>query len=227
MSPAAAAEPLGVVPLADATEDPVRTRLVRSAAAVFAEKGYDGARVGEIARRAGLTTGAIYANFTGKSELLLEAIRHLSELELDKIVDVIASGADPLDAVAAMGSELATRDLDDREPLLIEAFVAVRRDPDVRDAIRDLIEQREATFAVLVEQARSQGQVIDEIDTDSVTRFCFALVFGFLLFDAMDFAHPEPTAWSAMLRRLVDSFRPGGSTGTAPAQTHETRGEQP
>ena len=52
------------------TSDATRDRLLDAAAAVFAEKGYDGAGVPEIARRAGLTTGAIYSRFTGKAELL-------------------------------------------------------------------------------------------------------------------------------------------------------------
>ena len=46
-----------------------------AAAAVCVERGYEGATVGEIARRAGVTTGAIYNHFGGRSELLVEAGR--------------------------------------------------------------------------------------------------------------------------------------------------------
>ena len=62
------------------TDDPIRERLVEAATAVFAERGYDGARVGDIARRAGLTTGAIYSNFTGKAQLLAAAQSPLGNL---------------------------------------------------------------------------------------------------------------------------------------------------
>ena len=37
--------------------------LIDAAAEVFAERGYDGAGVAEIARRAGVTTGAIYSRY--------------------------------------------------------------------------------------------------------------------------------------------------------------------
>ena len=37
---------------------------------MFAEKGYAGAGVAEIARRAGVTTGAIYSRYRGKDDLL-------------------------------------------------------------------------------------------------------------------------------------------------------------
>ena len=58
--------------------DDTTERLVTAAAQVFAERGYDGAGVQEIARRAGLTTGAIYSRFSGKAELLAEAIRQFT-----------------------------------------------------------------------------------------------------------------------------------------------------
>src|SRR3954453_18286633 len=54
--------------------DLTRDRLIDAAAQVFAERGYDRAGVQEIARRAGLTTGAIYGRFSGKAELLPGAI---------------------------------------------------------------------------------------------------------------------------------------------------------
>src|SRR5438045_7394502 len=57
-------------------------RLLEAAGEVFAEQGYDGVRVQDIARRAGLTTGAIYANFRNKAGLLLQAINSLSSTYL-------------------------------------------------------------------------------------------------------------------------------------------------
>src|SRR3954454_12756787 len=54
-------------------EKQARTRgeLLTTAAAVFAERGYDGASVEEIAEQAGYSHGAVYSNFAGKSDLFL------------------------------------------------------------------------------------------------------------------------------------------------------------
>ena len=57
--------------------------LIDAAAEVFAERGYDGAGVAEIARRAGVTTGAIYSRYSGKSELLLEALNRSFEMHMN------------------------------------------------------------------------------------------------------------------------------------------------
>src|SRR5258708_19895226 len=52
-------------------EKQARTRaaLLATAASVFAERGYQGASVEEIAERAGYSHGAVYSNFTGKEDL--------------------------------------------------------------------------------------------------------------------------------------------------------------
>ena len=70
----------------DEALDPTTARLVVAAAEVFAEQGYEGAGVAEIARRAGLTTGAIYSRFAGKAELLAEAIKPCTQRRVRRAV---------------------------------------------------------------------------------------------------------------------------------------------
>ena len=116
----------------DDAVDPIREKLVASAAVVFAEKGYDGAGVAEIARRAGYTTGAIYGRFTGKAELLLAAIEARSENELDQLFNEHRFEGKVTDILTTVGSHLVTDEMGPESALLLEAFVAARRDPEVR-----------------------------------------------------------------------------------------------
>src|SRR5919206_3124640 len=60
---------------AGATAADTRRRLLRAAADVFARRGYDGTRVSDIAEAAGLSNGAMYADFGSKAELLVGALR--------------------------------------------------------------------------------------------------------------------------------------------------------
>src|SRR5438876_576378 len=53
-----------------------RLRLLAAAEAVFARRGFHGASVDEIAREAGATTGALYANFAGKEDRFLQLFDH-------------------------------------------------------------------------------------------------------------------------------------------------------
>jgi len=52
-----------------------RQRILDTARAVFAEKGFDGARVDEIAQRAGVNKALIYYYFKSKDQLLQELLR--------------------------------------------------------------------------------------------------------------------------------------------------------
>ena len=57
-----------------------RERLLAAAAEVFAEHGFGGASLDAIANRAGYTRGAVYSNFTDKTELLLALFDQGAEL---------------------------------------------------------------------------------------------------------------------------------------------------
>lgn len=187
-------------------DDPTRDRLIEAAAAVFAEKGYDGAGVQEIARRAGFTTGAIYGRFRGKAELLLAAIEAHTHNELEQLFAEHRFEGRVTDVLTTVGSHLVTDPFDAGQALLLEAFVAARRDPEVAALMRALLEQRAQTFAVLVEEAKSDGLISAELDTDVVVRFCHAVGFGFLLFGAIDLPQPAPAPWERLIAQLVDAL---------------------
>ena len=55
--------------------DRTRARLVAAAAAVIGEKGWDRTSLEEVARRAGMTRGAIYRNFANREELFLAVVQ--------------------------------------------------------------------------------------------------------------------------------------------------------
>ncbi|HEU5081972.1 MAG TPA: helix-turn-helix domain-containing protein [Acidimicrobiales bacterium] len=183
--------------------DPTRDRLIEAAAAVFAEKGYDGAGVQEIARRAGFTTGAIYGRFRGKAELLLAAIEAHTHNELEQLFADHRFEGRVTDVLNIVGSHLLTDPFDAGQALLLEAFVAARRDPEVAALMRDLMRQRAETFAELVDDAKRSGLVVEELDTESIVRFCHAVGFGFLLFGAIDLQPPQAAPWERLIAQLV------------------------
>lgn len=53
-----------------------RTLLLEAAERIFATRGVEGASLDDVALEAGLTKGAVYSNFQGKGELILEVIRY-------------------------------------------------------------------------------------------------------------------------------------------------------
>lgn len=206
-----------VEPLVDLT----RARLVEAAAAVFAERGYDGSGVQEIARRAGLTTGAIYGRFSGKAELLREAIEQCTQDELDELFNQHRFDGHASDIVRIAGAHLVDRpdpDAHQGNALVLEAFVASRRDPEIGDAVRSLMEDRATRLAEVLEAAKADGSIDSSLDTDALVTFCHAVGLGFLIYDAIGADLPKPGPWEDLITRLV------AAVATPPDHT-TTKGE--
>jgi AcrR family transcriptional regulator len=191
----------------DAASDATRDRLVQAAAEVFAEKGYDRAGVQEIARRAGLTTGAIYGRFTGKAELLLEAIDSKAEDEFDELFSQHRFEGRATDILSTVGAHLVTHDDGDRgHDLLLEAIVTARRDPEVAAKLGARVDHRAALLGDLIEEAKLDGSVGDDLDTLALVRFCHAVSLGFLCLEALDLDLPDETPWAHLIERLVGAL---------------------
>jgi AcrR family transcriptional regulator len=60
-----------------------RVALLDAAERLWAERGIYGASLDDIAASAGLTKGAVYSNFTGKTDLLLALLDRYTEANLD------------------------------------------------------------------------------------------------------------------------------------------------
>ena len=199
--------------------DPIREKLISAAAEVFAEKGYDGAGVAEIARRAGYTTGAIYGRFTGKAELLVTAIEAYSDDELERLFNEHRFEGRITDILTTVGTHLVTDEPDRSNDLLLEAFVASRRDPEVRRGMQEALDLRSDSLLALVAEAQATGAIDPVLDPEAVVRFCHAVGFGFMLFRAVDLPLPAAQPWEELIARLVNALEaPSASTD------HPTKG---
>jgi AcrR family transcriptional regulator len=75
---------IGRPPKVDQHGTPTRDRLLQAAVDACIEFGYEGVTLSDIARRAQVSTPAVYSHFVGKDALLVEASQH----ELNKISSI-------------------------------------------------------------------------------------------------------------------------------------------
>ena len=66
-----------------------RTKVLAAARRLFSEAGYEGATIRDIAAEAGMSTGAVFANFTDKSDLF----REIMAADMDALVEAMRDGA--------------------------------------------------------------------------------------------------------------------------------------
>lgn len=203
--------------------DQIGARLLHAAAEVFAERGYDRAGVAEIARRAGVTTGAIYSRYPGKAELLVAALDGTTTDELDALFSDHRFEGRAHDVLAMAGSHLVDRchtpEADRGMGLLAEAFVAARRDPAVASLLRRQVLERQEKLRLIIESAKSTGAISDALDTEALVTFCHALGFGFLLLDVADVPMPQTGPWEQLIGHLLTAIadQAAETQGAAPA----------
>ena len=163
-----------------------------AAAEVFAEKGYEGAGVAEIARRAGFTTGAIYSRFAGKADLLAEAIK---DVHAGRVRSAVRRAR-----VSRAGPQTcwrpSARTSSPVNPNPAKRCSSRRSRPPVvirrwRACCASTSPERAERLAALVDDGKSSGLVDPSLDTASIVHFAHAVGLGFLLFQAVGAENPD------------------------------------
>ena len=133
---------IGRPPKVDQHGTPTRERLLNAAVDACVEHGYDGVTLSEIARRADVSTPAVYSHFSGKAELMVAA----SKRELIRLSDNSASP--DRDLVGTMLRWIQP-DNDTIRRLILELHSAATRYPEVAEL---LDHWTEANARVLADQ---------------------------------------------------------------------------
>lgn len=181
-----------------------RTKLIDAAARAFGESGYEGATVAEIARAAGLTTGAIYSHYANKAELLVDALRVHTERAMEAVVSP-EHAHDTTAFVVALANQLLER-REGESSLLFEALLASRRDPDVAKILTESFATREEGFVSVLDQGQQNGEIAPDISTAAATRFVLMLGLGSLFMTPLDLPHVPQKEWEDLIRQGLRSF---------------------
>ena len=83
-----------------------RAHVIDAAAAEFAEKGFDGAQVGEIAARAEVSLGTVYALFDAKEGLFQAVIESAAESIRDTVRAKVEAVSDPQERLLTLVDSL-------------------------------------------------------------------------------------------------------------------------
>jgi AcrR family transcriptional regulator len=197
-----------------------RDRLVTAAIEVFRRDGYERARVQDIARAAGMTTGAIYANYRDKAELLLAAIARCSTAEVTDLLGG-ATGRVPEEVFRHLAGRLIAAS--PHRPLLLEAIAAAPRDPELAQVLRGVLGTRRAQLAALLDDLADRGALDAAVDRSAFVHLCLTLALGSVVARSLELEPPDPGAWSALIDRLLAAVAPPAHTPHTIHDTGQTR----
>jgi AcrR family transcriptional regulator len=168
-----------------------REKILAAAKTLFTEKGYEGATIRDIAAAAGMSTGAVFASFTDKSDLFNEIIAAdrdaLYEAMHEAAQKATARGARVEDALLAMfevGHQFHLGDL----PLLL-ATIAASWSPQLGRQVRGRLERKPVTdlIAEVLGAAVERGELRRAADIALLSQMlwdCYLANFRHAAFDA-------------------------------------------
>lgn len=189
----------------------ITKRLLDAAVAEFSERGFEAARVADITRRSGLTTGSIYARWRGKHELFLAAVNHVVSQRLTG--DSANDSLDPI--TATLGADQLRSADDDASGLFLEAYVLARRDAAMRAGIAQAVDAEADALSKLVNEGKAAGIFEESLNTELVVLCCQALSIGTLL--ALSVSEDRITSegaeqWDELIARIVSSWAPSAAS---------------
>jgi TetR/AcrR family transcriptional repressor of nem operon len=184
-----------------------RARLIETASRLFREHGIDGVGVAEICKQAGLTHGALYAQFPTKQALAAEALAHGQELGYKRLTNTEDGRAPTLDHF--LGYYLSTETRDDLAGTCAMAASASeigRQDGNVSASFAEGFEK----VAKAIESAQGHS-VVEASARDRALAITAALIGGVAVARGVSKANP------ALSEEVLEALR--NVLGTVGAET--------
>jgi AcrR family transcriptional regulator len=161
-----------------------RREILRAALACFSEDGFHQTGMADIVRRSGMSHGAVYGYFQSKDDII-EALaddRHQGEAILNSIAQ---QTGDPIEGLRALVHVYANALTDpegaERRRVAVHGWAEALRNPRVHARVVEGINMPRTLIVGLVERARREGRLSDDLDAGAIARCFVALFQGFVL----------------------------------------------
>lgn len=167
---------------------------------VFAEKGFDGASMQDLARAAGMSVGNFYRYFPSKAAIVEAMVGHdMAEIERD--FAAVAGAGDPMAAMRAKIAERVTQGCDADGQLWSEITAAAHRKAEIAQICCGMEEMVAENLLALF--ARVSAQPVDQVRE----RFASHARFVVLMIKAAGTRRPGPPdpALEALVLRAIDT----------------------
>ncbi|PZV14324.1 MAG: TetR family transcriptional regulator [Pseudanabaena sp.] len=167
--------------------------ILQSALALLAEVGFDAISIEAIASRAGVGKTTIYRRYSGKAELIADAIENIREEVLIPDTGKLESDIDTLIEKAA---QISLNSLGRQAVSMI--ISSASSNPEFAQIYwSKYLQPRREAFDIVIERAKSRNEVSQDLDSGLV----FDTMSGIMLY-ALIF-QPTSESWTAYVRRAL------------------------
>lgn len=183
-------------------------KLLNAARRVFARDGFEAARIEDIARQAGHTRGAFYANFNSKEELFFALLEQEMSERMAQLHQALACCPKPEERLEAL-REYYVKKITDRKwvMLILEFKLFALRHARLREKMASAFRRIRSSINVNALQALLPARVQMSPNSNEVRRAALeATLNGLVLEHAYDPKRISEEQALSILRRVFDSL---------------------
>jgi AcrR family transcriptional regulator len=189
-----------------------RAHLLEAAAQVFAQRGFHGATIDDIAASAGFTKGAVYSNFKNKEDLFLALLEERVQRQFDVVRATLAKtdvhqADDVFASFVPLTSTLLWRD-EQWDLLSLEFTLYAARNPSARRKLGEMERRIHGLLAPIVEQQLEQLGTRIDVSADHLATIFLALFQGIGLMHLRDPEDIDEDLVQATMRFLMHAVMP-------------------
>jgi len=157
-----------------------RSDILRSAARIFKEKGFHGARTEEICAEAGISPGTLFRHFSDKRAIILAIV----ELEYESFTNDVVRLANKeglywLQGIS--GAELMALIRPSEFNLHADSWLEIARDPERCSKLLEMDKSLREVLSEGLERGKSEGWVRDSVNAVGTTNILLAIFCGLIM----------------------------------------------
>ena len=161
-----------------------RREIIRKAAPLFNQRGYEGAALSDLMRATGLEKGGIYRHFKNKQQLAAEAFDYAWKLAIDtrfEGTENILNTVDRLKRLVQNFWERRSGLVPGGCPLLNTAIDADDGNPQLRRKARRALNSWLGRLRSIIEEGRRRGEIRGDVDSSELATLIVSTLEGSLM----------------------------------------------
>ena len=186
------------MPSTRAAEAPTRSRILSAAERLFAEQGYNGVSMPQIAKASGITPGAIYRHFESKEDLFFEAVAERAVQALHVAEERAGETSLPRTVAAYTTGRLKLL-----RQLAIEIHAASVHNAKVRRLLTRSLERNIGDLREAITAAQNAGRIDKRQDATALARAVMVFIMGLMHMDTLLPTLVDDAAWSRTVEDRV------------------------
>lgn len=197
-----------------------REKLLKAAVSEIAERGYEKARLVDIAAKADLTVGSVYTWYKNKTDLFNAAIEYALAQQHEGNLKYLSDGGDGLiddnpDShwailIGALAPRNAAKDSSatDSQKMLLEALMVSWRNEEAQPQIEPQIAALVAQYEEILSAAMAAGNIDSKLDTKILARLFLAFPVGLSLLTLSGLPDPDMRNMIVFFERFAEVLKP-------------------